>query len=163
MKNTVSLSLIRQNVDQIVNWCWSCLISSHVSGVATAIRTFPETLQQGSSWTSGSQGLWLAQALAAAFTCLFTVITDAWHQLIFDTIRFFLLKTIRCFLAPFRVQCGTFSPPLEMGRILVIWVLALIWKVNFKEKRSVHLWFQVEVTSTVTPTEIIAFYCVPLE
>lgn len=86
------------------------------------------------SWTPGSQGLWLAQALAAAFTCLFTVITDAWHQLMFATITFFLLETIRCFLAPFRLHRGNFPPSLEMGRILVIRVLALIWEVNFKEK-----------------------------
>lgn len=138
----VSLSLITQNVDQIVNWCWSCLIGPHVHGVATARRTFPEDPSTGLFLAPGSRVSGLLKPWQQPFACLFAVITDAWHQLMFDTIRFFLLKTIRCFLAPFRVHCGTFSPPLEMGRILVIQILALIWEINFKEKQSVCPWFQ---------------------
>lgn len=85
--------------------------------MAMAIRTFPEHLRQ-CLWTPGSQGPWLPEALAAAFTCLFTGITDGWHRLVLATIAFLLLKTLRCFLALF--QLYHFPPSLEVGRILVI-------------------------------------------
>lgn len=66
-----------------------------------------------SSWSPDSQRLWLTTALAAAFSPFHSnsrcsAPGDACHPK-------FLLKTLRCFLAPFQLHPGK-RPSLEMSR-----------------------------------------------
>lgn len=160
MKNTVSLSLIRQNVDQIVDWCWSCLISSHVGNCHKDISRDPPTgffldsRQLGSLACSGP-GSSLHLPFYSNNRCLAP--TDVWHHTFLSSQDHKMLSgpvpgSLWNFLSSIRdgLNPSDLSSGFDLGS-------------KFQGKTKCAPLISNFSPLLVTPTEIIAFYYVPLE